>query len=218
MKRIKRFSCIAIFLFLMTCFLSSLSYAQQDEYQPYGKTRKPLDSGELVSKEYAQQYYEECSAKLPRRFTPEAHEEYCTCTAAAMQALITTSDVYYMNNEPRTDKGKMALVKMTEQVYIPCMEFPVQEIVYLECLLNRQKDRRIQNIPQFCTCVGAKVANYTLDSGALEALNIYLYYKEHFESPVDALLHSPGFISKKKFAGRACLKEMYKDMKEQKYR
>ncbi len=209
----------ALFFFLTLtvatiAFLPFPANAQED-YRPYSTTAPPPVDGQQVSREYAEKYYDECLEKIPRRFTPKAHKEYCTCTAAAMQALMTTSDVYYLKHEAQSAKGKKALIKMTEQVYIPCMEYPVQDIVYLECLTNRTKDRRVKNIPDFCTCVGTKAKDYMFNEGAMEALNIYVYYDGDFDNPVDALLHSPGFINKRIAAGRECLKEMYAEEKEE---
>lgn len=158
-----------------------------------------------VSAEDAKIYLEGCLAKIPRRFTPQAHETYCTCTAAALRGTITAAE-YAQIRAPKNQKpGNLAFEKYVTNVIMPCMEYPVQDIVYLECVLNRSNDPRISNIPSFCQCMANQASDYVKKFGNIDAMLLLGNKFDRIKDPAQAMINSGGFANQKQKALSECL-------------
>lgn len=162
-------------------------------------------SPETVSAKDADAYREGCLAKIPRRFTPQAHEAYCTCSAAAIQAFMTVNE-YNTIRDPKNQKpGNAAFEKYVSAVIKPCMEFPAQDVVYLECVLDRANDKRISNIPQFCQCMASKASQHVVKNGDVDAMLLLGSKFDSIDDPVQAMLRSSNFIQVKQNAKTQCM-------------
>ncbi len=158
-----------------------------------------------VSAAEAETYREACLAKIPRRFTPEAHETYCTCTAASIRAHITKTEFDLIQDPKNQKPGILAFEKYVTNVVMPCMEFPVQDIVYLECVLNRNNDPRLKNIPKYCQCMGSRVSEHVKKFGDIDAMLMLGSRFEIVKDPAQAMIRSTTFVQQKNSAALKCL-------------
>lgn len=101
-----------------------------------------------------------CLAKVPERFTPDAHHTYCACTSAATQGTVRLGELAEMQKKENRVIGNKTFENYVQNVVAPCMEMPVEEIEYLYCVLYKSNDLRISYIPTYCKCVGKKMRDH----------------------------------------------------------
>ncbi len=98
-----------------------------------------------------------CMSRVPSRFTPSAHENYCTCSAAATQGTITVGELRDLQKETNRVLGNKTFEKYVTNVVKPCMEIPIQQIEYMFCISSTQNDWRIRLPIPYCKCVSRGV-------------------------------------------------------------
>lgn len=177
---------------------------------PIDSTRAPTQAASPVDAATARAYEEQCLAKIPRRFTPQGHEVFCACSAAALRATMSASEYASLRDSVAQRPENKVFEKYVDNVVRPCMDEPVKDIAYLECVLDRANDPRIGNIPTFCTCVGKRMAWYVLNSGTVDAMLLMSSPTSNIRDPIQAMLRSHGFVSYRRSAVQACFDERFR--------
>jgi len=125
----------------------------------------PSQAQTPITKDAANAYYTNCKAQSDPRLRTETQEALCACTAAQMMQKMTVEDVHMMagNNQA----GRLALNKMLLEVYAPCMNFPVQDMIYDECMNDEKVDMAGLNMDKtiLCGCMGEKTGVWMATSG-----------------------------------------------------
>jgi hypothetical protein len=114
--------------------------------------------------------YDRCLSRPPKRFTPDAHDSYCTCAAAALHGSLTLGELTELQKEKNRRIGNPAYEKFVTLVVSPCMVEPIEEIEYLYCMVDKANDIRIRHFPTYCSCVGKEMRKHLQDSGDVEAM------------------------------------------------
>lgn len=98
-----------------------------------------------------------CLSRVPEKFTPRAHTDYCACAAAATQGTITLGDLKNLQKAENRVLGNPSFEKFVTSVMKPCMEMPMADIEYMMCISSQDNDWQIRYPIPFCKCVSAGV-------------------------------------------------------------
>lgn len=118
-----------------------------------------------VSRDQAQNYYEKCRSKTDPRVHPETMDAFCSCTAKEMIKSMSVEDVEVMGSGVGQSRDK--LNKMILEVYTPCMNYMVTEMVGAECMTNPDIDKFSGKInkPALCQCMGEETGLWFTQEG-----------------------------------------------------
>lgn len=150
--------------------------------------------------------YDRCRSKVPGRFTPDAHETYCTCAAAATQGTITLGDLKDLQKEENRQLGSKVFEKYVHNVMKPCMESPTADIEYMYCVMYRKNDWRIRYPLPYCRCMSQSVAEEFKVTGE-EGMMISWgadKIKKLYKDPVEAFWENDKFQKARRKAREAC--------------
>jgi len=146
-----------------------------------------------------------CRSRVPARFTPSAHDDYCTCAAAATQGTMTIGNLRTLQKEANRKLGNATFEKYVENVMKPCMEIPAEDIEYLSCISSAQNDWRIKLPIPYCRCVSRGMKDHFVKNGLEEMMLSWPYPNNVGEqSPVDTLWDSSQYIKEREIQKSEC--------------
>ena len=201
---------VLLFVAFLFCAVPPPSLAQDFSEEELENELSIVDDDAPVSAKTAAAYLDRCLARVPRRFTPSAHEEYCVCTGALMRQNITNADLEALNANGAKKPGNPAFEKFVNDVMMPCMEGPIVDIAYVECIEDRSNSPLIYHIPKYCQCVGTSLVPFVKQAGVSTAMVNMARHPDEFREPIDALLRSTPFIQQKNQAYTACKRRYMK--------
>jgi hypothetical protein len=146
-----------------------------------------------VSKDVVNKIYDRCLSRVPPRFTPDAHNYYCACAAAATHATITNEDLKQLQSEKNRKLGNKSFEKYVHEVMKPCMDIPVGDTEYMYCVMNRHNDWRIKFPLPFCQCVSKGVQSHFEESGEEDMMVSWGNTGAGYRDPIDALWYNHTF-------------------------
>lgn len=155
-----------------------------DQQDLMGSPKGPIPDGVIKKIE------DRCLSKVPQRFTPDAHHTYCACSAAATQGTMRLGDLAEIQDHKKRVVGNKVFEKYVAEVVTPCMEFPVEEIEYLYCVLYKSNDYRISYIPSYCRCVGRGMREYLKTEGTSNIILELGNIRRRKDDPIQALWKS----------------------------
>jgi len=122
-------------------------------------------AGTPLTKEQANNFYLNCKGKQDTRMRPESQDAMCACTSAAVMQAMSLEDIQVMSGN--TPESRIALNKMLLHVYAPCMSYPVQDLVGMQCLSDPNIDKMGVKIPKesLCSCIAENTAAWFVNEG-----------------------------------------------------
>lgn len=166
--------------------------------------KDPVPASEIVTPRTAKIYMDKCLSKIPRKFTPDAHEDYCLCSAAKLRTDFTNSDMEALSTPASRKPGNPAFEKFIEKIVSPCMEKPIIDISYMQCIMDRSMSPLIYSIPAYCQCVGEHMVPFIQAQATSTIMVNMASYPNDFKEPLDALLRSQNIINARKNAYKEC--------------
>ena len=151
-----------------------------------------------VSKEQANTYFASCvkNASQEKRFSQNAQQMFCACTAARLTQFFSVEDMQVMTSQ--TDpNARIALNKMIVDVYAPCMETPSRELYYAACTQTSGKTQQV------CNCTADKISSHLRDNGSQIFADI-LSRNPVVEDPWSLLEADQSFNNFKETAAKSC--------------
>lgn len=158
--------------------------------------------GTAVSKDMADKYYQNCLSQPNPILSDKTKDMLCTCTAARMMKQLTVEDMRTMTQNDQN--GRLALNKMLIEVYTPCMEFPVRDLVYDNCIKNRSQMSQVKNLEGLCGCMASSTAEFVAKEGPQTIQNA-LKSDPFISDPLGPLMSSPEFQKASQDFTMACL-------------
>lgn len=146
--------------------------------------------GTAVTKELADTYYQNCMGKPNPILSDKTKDMLCTCTAARMMKSLTVEEMRTMTQND--EAGRLALNKMLIEVYTPCMEFPIRDLVYDNCVKNKSNVPNFKNFEGLCGCMASETAEYVAEEGPQTIRNA-LKDNPFITDPMGPLMSSPEF-------------------------
>ena len=163
--------------------------------------------GTAVSKDMADNYYQNCMSKPNPILSDKTKDMLCTCTAARMMKGLTVEEMRTMTQND--EAGRLALNKMLVEVYTPCMEFPIRDLVYDNCIKNQSQMASVKNLEGLCGCMASETAEYVAKEGPQTIRNA-LKTDPFIADPMGPLMSSPEFQKASQEFTMGCLMD-YKD-------
>ena len=150
-----------------------------------------------VSDDTAARFYENCMKKPEGTMSAGTQDIFCQCTAYHTQKNLTMEDMQAMQDP--SPAGRLALNKVLLDVYAPCMEFPVRDLIYNKCMEND-----FQRKEGICSCLADKMGRYTADS-AQARLKDVLAQDPNIYDPMGPIVNSPDFAQREKRLALDCI-------------
>lgn len=147
-----------------------------------------------ISKGLANSYYKNCNANDDPRMSDNAQDSLCGCTAAKIMDVMSAEEIAGMTTN--IGPGRIAYNKMLTTVYGPCMQAPVEEILYQECMNDKNiKEFMLRNTPMLCRCT-AYGSGRTLIRESTEIMPRLLKGYPNMTDPLDYILADRVFRQK----------------------
>lgn len=143
------------------------------------------------------QYYKNCLARsaTDKTMKDSTKTTYCQCTALYFQKNMTMEDV--RASVGNDDAARLALNKIVTDVYGPCMEYPVRDLIAGQCA----KDI---NNAKVCNCLSDNMGSYTAKM-AQKKLKDILSKSPFITDPMGAILGSPEFVKTQEKIAFSCI-------------
>ncbi len=161
----------------------------------------PANAQTAISQKAATDYYQSCLTKTDERITPQTQDIFCKCTATYMQKSMSVQDVQAMALQNQT--GRNALNKMLTNVYAPCMEFPIRDMVFQKCTKDAYQAGQ-----KICSCLSTNMANYVKERAGAE-LPAILAANPNLTDPMEAIVSSPSYEQAEKRIVLGCIQGEY---------
>jgi hypothetical protein len=136
---------------------------EQDAQGLKARMPAPSNTATPLSTEQANNFYAHCASNNDPRMSQSTQEAMCACNAVMMQRHMSVEDVQLMVSD--TQESRLALNKMLLEVYAPCMNYPVNDLILGECLQNPQLDNATTSKDALCLCMAERTAAWFLDEG-----------------------------------------------------
>ena len=144
-----------------------------------------------ITKGIANAYYKNCISRDDQRMSDSAQSALCSCSAAQMIEKMSIEEVFRMKKE--LGPGRIEYDKMLTEVYGPCMEVPVEETLYNECMNDSKVEQfYLRDKNKLCRCTSQKSARYLADNG-VNVMTYLLKDAPAMEDPMDYILNDGRF-------------------------
>lgn len=153
-----------------------------------------------ISDEMAQSYYQNCNMKSDPNVSKDTQDIFCQCTAMHMQKFMSLEDMKQMQ-DPNPQRARLSMNKVILDVYAPCMEFPVRDLLFNTC-----KKRGAPSAA--CDCLANEMGKYTAAS-AQQMLYDILQKNPNIVDPMGPIVNSPKFKAKEQQAAQSCAQHMF---------
>lgn len=168
----------------MTIFLLSFSSA--------------LHAQTPITDEMREAFFQDCfRLDNNQEMSTNTQKALCQCTSHHMQDNLSVEDVQTMRGQDQAARD--ALNKMLLEVYAPCMEFPVRDLIYKRCMQND-----IQSKKGICGCLAEKMSVYTAQT-ARATLGDILKTNPNITDPMDPIVNSASFERMEKQVALECI-------------
>lgn len=147
-----------------------------------------------MGNETANAYYRQCMAVDDARMNDESQESLCSCTSAKMMSVLTLEDLEILS--PKPGPGRAVYDKMLSDAYAPCMQVPVEEQLYRECMNDTKiKQFALRDQGALCNCM-AKESTRMMPVEAPQMMRRALKNQPDLEDAFDAMHSNPTFREK----------------------
>lgn len=157
-----------------------------------------------VSKDAANNFYLACRSAPDPRMTPETQNAMCACNAAMLMEKMSVEEVDTMKEQSQA--GRDMLNKMLLEVYAPCMNYPVQDLIEAECLRNENISKAGISMSKehICSCTANKMAEWFAKDG-LELMRTTIKQHPNITDPIGPVMESQAFKSQSYSTLTSCL-------------
>lgn len=118
-----------------------------------------------ITDETSNAFFNSCVQKRDERMTEQNQTKFCACSAAKMQENMSLEETRAMFQPGQ--QGRLMLNKMLTEVYAPCMNFPVQDLITANCMNDPKvaSFSKDNNPAPLCTCMGKETGNWFAANG-----------------------------------------------------
>jgi hypothetical protein len=125
----------------------------------------PSGGHTAITAQMAKAYYTNCAGKGDPHITPAGMKAMCSCTSDQMVKTMSVEDIKTLAQNDQA--GRDMLNHMLLDVYAPCMNFPVQDMLEGQCLQD-MKDKPLPpgaDMGKICHCMAAKTGGWFTTNG-----------------------------------------------------
>ncbi len=157
-----------------------------------------------ISDDMAKAYYANCASKSDPHITPEGMRAMCACTSDKMVQTMSVEDLKTLAQNDQA--GRDMLNHMLLDVYAPCMNYPVQDMLEGQC----QQDMKDKPLPpgmdmgKLCHCMATKTGAWFTTNGR-DLMTQVLKANPNITDPVGPVMEDPSFKKASSDYLTACL-------------
>ena len=118
----------------------------------------------LSSKELANKYFTSCMSKHDPIMTKFSQEMLCGCTSAKIQETMNIEEIRAMFTN--TKEGAFQRSRVMAFIYVPCMEYPVYDLLNNECIGNEEIRKNLKNYNKVCSCLAENMSKFITKEGS----------------------------------------------------
>jgi hypothetical protein len=155
---------------------------------------KAPSGGTPLSDEKTKEFYSQCVSKPAPPMTAESQAALCACTAEKMQQTMTVEDQKVLAQNDQ--EGRNMLNRMLLNVYAPCMNIPVKDMLEKQCLQDMQAKPAPPgtNIADICRCMASKTGLW-LSTNGRELMSQVLAANPNITDPMGPVMEDASFKS-----------------------
>ena len=149
-----------------------------------------------VSKATANKYYENCAALRDERMSEDTQNAFCACTSARVMDAMSMEELTTMYQD--NQQGRNMLNKMLTDVYAPCMNFPVQDLVHDNCMHDENLiSLNLKNpaLYELCGCMSMLTGEWFTGEGR-DFMADLLEKNPNITDPIGPVMESKAFKAK----------------------
>lgn len=153
-------------------------------------------SGTPINDEMTDKYFANCvdGVKKEGTMSVEGGNKYCACTAMNMQKSMSQEDITALSGTGTPQRT--ALNKMLLDVNGPCMQYPVHDMLFNQCLKDVKNDA-------ICTCLATKMGDFMADISK-RMMPELLEDNPNLFDPMTPILESPEFQQRQQQIALSC--------------
>lgn len=151
----------------------------------------PAQAQTKISPEIGKAYYDSCMGLRDPRMSTESQDSLCTCTAAKMQETMSVENIRTMGQNDQA--GREMLNKMLLDVYAPCMQLPIAEMVNDQCMMEDKMASSHMHKTDLCACVGDKTGTWFSSNGR-DLMAQVLAENPNISDPMGPIMASKPFM------------------------
>ena len=147
-----------------------------------------------VSAQTANQYYYNCKANQDPRMSAASQDAMCACNAAMMQRNFTMEDMQLMLED--SYESRQALNAMLLNVYAPCINFPLHDLLFDNCMSDRKVQRMRSTLPveKFCGCVAENTSEWMANEGRNIMVDV-IEQNPNIYDPIEPIMNHKDFLA-----------------------
>lgn len=173
-----------------------------------GQNAETAQDETLVSKDLANQYYNNCLQKEDATMSADTQKSLCACTAAKMSETMSVEEIQTMSLN--TEEGAYQRSRMTALVYVPCMEYPLRDLVYNNCASNSEVTKEFKKHKAVCSCLAGNMAKFYAEQG-MQIVNAEIMKQSPagtgIATSLNAFMGSSLFHQKSQYYSLACIQK-----------
>ncbi len=150
-----------------------------------------------MNAQMAQTYMANCVSNQDPRMSPETQGIFCQCTVNRMQKTISVEEMKIMAQQ--TQNSIAIQNKVLTQVYAPCMEFPVRDLIFNKCQTDTYQSKQ-----GICMCMSGRMATF-VSTESQRLLGSILQRTPNLADPIGAIMETPEFTQKEKRIVLECI-------------
>lgn len=157
-------------LFTFSLFLCFPTFAQnavnttkpeaRTEIEELLGTAKPKKEPQSIQ-DFANLHYLNCTQTQHPILAGEDLERACACTKDKFRENMDLNQIREMQNN--TKEGQYQQSRMLLFVYAPCIKFPLQMMLSIQCMNNTKNKYLMKNQPNTCGCIATRVSKAATD-------------------------------------------------------
>lgn len=153
----------------------------------------------------ANAYYENCTSKQDPRMSPQSQQAMCACTSVKMMENLSVQDIAVMGQNNQA--GRNMLNKMMLDVYAPCMQYPVEDMISVSCLKDDKIDKMNLRMDKnkLCSCMAKRTGIWFQESGRDLMANL-LAVNPNITDPISPVVDSAEFQKASYHSLTTCMK------------
>lgn len=158
---------------------------------------------EKTKNDYINYYYDYCKSSDQKKRMTDIMEEQCVCTAAKIQESMEKDEIIAMFGD--TKESDFQYARMLLLSYAPCMGLTIKNVVYENCMAQRQKYKK-----RVCACRANKMGKemYENTQYTVPGFSRAGFTKsESVANPIGYVLASRDFERRDDSASHACIQK-----------
>lgn len=154
--------------------------------------------------EIIQQWFNACRSARVASANPESIEALCSCSAAKMQQQMTVQELRLLLET--SEDGQKQRERLVGLIYLPCMRYPVEDIVREDCLSNHELIEGAKHPVNICGCIAHRMGDYVeRDNGTVHKNTVIDYRKDaRPQTIISRYFNSGAFRDTLKIQNRRC--------------